>query len=95
MTNSCSSARIDIVHLQPVFLPKGLEVRSPNSKVKAKGSLLWKHTIWKTSERKWTHATVCCGRRVVGDSTRYNHFMTFFRVEGWAVGQAQAAVPQL
>ena len=20
------------------------------------------------------------------DSTRYNHFMTFFRVEGWAVG---------
>lgn len=31
----------------------------------------------------------------MGDSTRYNHFMTFFRVEGWAVGQAQAAVPQL
>jgi len=21
-----------------------------------------------------------------GDSTRYNHFMTFFRVEGWAAG---------
>lgn len=21
-----------------------------------------------------------------GDSTRYNHFMTFFRVEGWAIG---------
>lgn len=31
----------------------------------------------------------------VGDSTRYNHFMTFFRVEGRAVGQAQVAVPQL
>ena len=37
-------------------------------------------------ERKWTHATVCCGRRVGGDSTRYNHFMTFFRVEGGAMG---------
>lgn len=37
-------------------------------------------------EREWTHATVCCGRRVVGDSTRYNHFITFFRVEGRAVG---------
>lgn len=46
-------------------------------------------------EKKWTHATVCCGRRVVGDSTRYNHFMTFFRVEGWAVGHEPKAVGAL
>lgn len=30
-----------------------------------------------------------------GDSTRYNHFMTFFRVEGWAVGHEPKAVSAL
>lgn len=30
-----------------------------------------------------------------GDSTRYNHFMTFFRVEGWAVGREPKAVGAL